>query len=89
MARSSSESDQTWLDLADDLLDESVEREESLTLAAEDLSVDVPLAFGEDSERAQWRFDGQVTVTIDGMRGSFAEWVHLFRQAHRESERDD
>lgn len=84
MAQSSSDRDQTWLDLADDLIDESVEREESVTLAAEDLSVDVPLSFGADSERAQWGFDGEVTVTVDGMRGSFAEWVQLFRHAHRD-----
>jgi hypothetical protein len=77
--------DTTWLDLADELIDESVDREESITLTAEDLTVDVPLSFGEDGERAQWRVDGEVTVTVEGMRGSIAEWMHLFREAQRES----
>jgi hypothetical protein len=69
---------ESWFDVADEMLDESVEREASVTLEAEDLTVDVPLAFGETADRARWGFDGQVTVTVDGMRGSFAEWVHLF-----------
>jgi len=77
--------DTTWLDVADELIDESVDREESVTLTAEDLTVDVPLSFGDRDERARWRFDGQVTVTVEGMRGSIAEWMHLFREAQRES----
>jgi hypothetical protein len=85
MAKSSGNPGPTWLDVADELIDESVEREESITVAADDLSVDVPLSFGEDAERAQWGFDGEVTVTVDGMRGSFAEWVQLFNHARRES----
>lgn len=82
MAHSSKGSGQTWLDVADDLIDESVDREESVTLRAEDLTVDVPLEFTDEraGERARWRFDGQVTVTVDGMRGSLAEWMRLFRE---------
>ena len=80
----SSRGDTTWLDLADELLDEGVDREESVTLDAEDLTVEVPLAFGEDAERAEWGFDGEVTVTVEGMRGSLAEWMHLFNEARRE-----
>ncbi|PSQ24698.1 hypothetical protein BRD06_07585 [Halobacteriales archaeon QS_9_67_15] len=77
--------DTTWLDLADELIDESVNREESITLTAEDMTVDVPLSFGEDAEQAQWHVDGEVTVTVEGMRGSIAEWMHLFREAQRDS----
>ena len=85
MAHSSGGRDQTWLDVADDVIDESVDREESVRLHAEDLTVDVPLSFTDDGPgpRARWRFDGKVTVTVDGMRGSLAEWMHLFRDAHR------
>jgi hypothetical protein len=84
MAQSSGR-DTTWLDVADELIDESVDREESVTLTAEDLTVEVPVAFGEDADRAEWGFDGGLTVTVEGMRGSLAEWMHLFRAAHRES----
>ena len=66
-----------WLDTLDELLDESVEREEQLRLSAEELAVEVPVAFGEDAPRATWRFDGELTVTVDGVRGSLAEWFRL------------
>ncbi|WP_123536513.1 hypothetical protein [Halosimplex salinum] len=84
MAKSPGKAGPTWLDVADELIDESVDREESVTLNAEDLTVDVPLSFGEEAQRAQWQFDGKVTVTVEGMRGSIAEWMHLFREAQRE-----
>ncbi|PSQ44032.1 hypothetical protein BRD17_04980 [Halobacteriales archaeon SW_7_68_16] len=79
---------ETWFDLVDKIIDESVEREESVTVRADGLTVDVPLSFESDpaeAEQATWRLDGEVTVTIDGMRGSFAEWVHLFNEARREA----
>jgi hypothetical protein len=83
MAERSRQAETTWLDVADELIDEGVEREESITLSADDLTVDVPLAFGDEAQRARWEFDGTVTVTVDGMRGSIAEWMHLFRETER------
>jgi len=59
------------------LLDETVDREDSLDVAVEDLEVDIPLSFGEDSPRAKWRFNGDVTVTVDGIRGPLREWFDL------------
>jgi len=59
------------------LLDETVDREDSLDVAVEDLEVGVPVYFGEDSPRAKWRFDGDVTVTVDGIRGPLREWFDL------------
>ena len=59
------------------LLDETVDREDSLDVAVEDLEVDVPIYFGEDSPRAKWRFNGDVTVTVDGIRGPLREWFDL------------
>ena len=47
------------------LLDETVDRDDSLDVAVEDLEVDIPIYFGEDSPRATWRFNGDVTVTGD------------------------
>ena len=68
----------TWLDVVEQVLDEEIDREEAIRLTADDLSVDVPLSYGEDSERATWRFNGTVTVTIDGMRGPLADWLKLW-----------
>ncbi|MDS0257853.1 hypothetical protein NDI56_00360 [Haloarcula sp. S1CR25-12] len=59
------------------LLDETVDREDSLDVAVEDLEVDIPIYFGEDSPRAKWRFNGDVTVTVDGIRAPLREWFDL------------
>jgi hypothetical protein len=59
------------------LLDETVDREEALDVAVEDLEVDIPIYFGDDSPRAKWRFNGDVTVTVDGIRGPLREWFAL------------
>ncbi|WP_254273641.1 hypothetical protein [Haloarcula marina] len=69
------------------LLDETVDREEALAVSVEDLEVDVPIRFGDDSPRAKWRFDGDVTVTVDGIRGPLREWFDLHEQ--RPVEGDD
>jgi|APHM01.1.fsa_nt_gi hypothetical protein len=29
-------------------------------------------------ERARWRFDGTVSVTVEGVRGPLAEWLRLW-----------
>jgi hypothetical protein len=67
------------------LLDETVDREADLEVAVEDLEIDVPIYFGEDSPRARWRFNGDVTVSMDGIRGPLREWFDL----HGESPRTD
>lgn len=71
-------SEESWMRIVDKLLDEEVDREEAIRLTAEDLAVDVPLSFGEDAERARWKFDGSVTVRVDGMRGPLADWLKLW-----------
>jgi hypothetical protein len=68
----------TWLDVVERVLDEEIDREEAIRLTAEGLRVDVPLTYGDDPERATWRFDGSVTVRIDGMRGPLADWLKLW-----------
>ncbi|WP_336337094.1 hypothetical protein [Haloarcula brevis] len=62
---------------AERLLDETVDRDESLHVTAEDLSIAVPTRFGPDAPQATWRFDGDVTVSVDGVRGPLREWVEL------------
>jgi hypothetical protein len=59
------------------LLDETVDREADLEVGVDDLAVDVPIYFGEDSPRARWRFNGDVTITVDGVRGPLREWFDL------------
>ncbi|WP_201289507.1 hypothetical protein [Halobaculum saliterrae] len=70
-----------WITLLEQMIDESIEREGGIQLSAEDLQVDVPLAFGEDADRAEWGFDGSVTVETKGTRGSLAEWFHLHHES--------
>ncbi|MFC7098884.1 hypothetical protein [Halobaculum marinum] len=70
-----------WLNLLELVIDEGIEREGGIRLAAEELRVDVPLAFGDDAERAEWGFDGSVTVETKGTRGTLAEWYHLHRES--------
>ncbi|MDQ2072917.1 hypothetical protein ACODNH_05550 [Haloarcula sp. NS06] len=62
------------------LLDETVDRDEPLHLTADDLSVSIPMRFGSDSPQATWRFDGEVTISADGVRGPLREWVDLLEE---------
>jgi len=62
------------------LLDETVDRDEALHVTADDVSVAVPMRFGSDSTQATWRFDGDVTVSVDGIRGPLREWVDLLEE---------
>jgi len=68
----------TWLDVVEQVLDEEIDREEAVRLTADELTLDVPLSYGDDPERATWRFNGSVTVTVDGMRGPLADWLKLW-----------
>jgi hypothetical protein len=68
----------TWLDVVEQVLDEEIDREEAIRLTADGLTVDVPLTYGDDPERATWRFSGSVTITVDGMRGPLADWLKLW-----------
>jgi hypothetical protein len=96
-SRSSQRVPERWLDVLELVIDEGIEREGGVTLSADDLRVEVPLAFGDDADRAKWGFDGSVTVETNGTRGTLAEWYHLHRESlpdpHRTSDhaaaRDD
>ncbi|WP_277556032.1 hypothetical protein [Halobaculum limi] len=70
-----------WLNMLELVIDEAIEREGGIRLDTEDLRVDVPLEFGDDAERAEWGFDGSVTVETEGTRGTLAEWYHLHRES--------
>ena len=70
-----------WITLVEQMIDEGIEREGGMKLTAENLRMDVPLAFGEDADRAEWGFDGSVTVETKGTRGTLAEWFHLHHES--------
>jgi len=70
-----------WLSVLELVLDEGIERDGGVELSAEDLRVDVPLSFGDTASRAEWGFDGSVTVETEGTRGTLAEWYHLHRES--------
>jgi hypothetical protein len=77
---------ESWLRTLDKVIDEEVDREESIRLTVEELDVDVPLSFGADAEQATWRFDGSVTVHVDGMRGPLASWLKLWLEPDEDGE---
>ena len=75
----------TWMDAIEEVIDASIDEEADIEATFEDLTVDVPLSYGDDAERARWGFDGTVRVSVDGMRGHVAEWLRWWGQ-RRESE---
>jgi len=70
-----------WLSVLELVLDEGIERDGGVELSADDLRIDVPLSFGDGASRAEWGFDGSVTVETEGTRGTLAEWYHLHRES--------
>ena len=83
------ESEESWMRIVDKLLDEEVESSEELRVTVDDLEVDVPLSFGEDAQRATWRFDGTVNVSVDGRRGPLSNWLALLLRDASERSSDD
>lgn len=81
---SDAEEGYTWLDAADEVLDAAVEEESVVECTAEELEVDVPLRFGEDAPFARWRFDGSVSVHVDGLRRPLAEWLRMWGEEVRD-----
>jgi hypothetical protein len=65
----------TWLDVFDDVLDEVVDDGSTVEASFDDLRVEIPLRYGADATRAEWGFDGSVTVHVEGLRGPLAEWM--------------
>ena len=63
------------------LLDETVDRDDSLHVSAEELDIAIPMSFGADAQQATWRFDGDMTVTLNGIRGPLREWVALLEES--------
>lgn len=68
----------TWNDAIEDVLSEELGREDDISVTAEGLEVDVPLAFGSEAPSATWRFDGDLTVRIDGEGDPLADWLRFW-----------
>lgn len=68
-----------WTDAAEQLLAEEIASESGVELTAEELDVEVPVAFGDDVATASWTFDGSVRVHVEGHAGPLYEWVRLWR----------
>ena len=66
--------------LVDELLEEELASDERVELTMEDVSVDVPLAFGDDAPTAEWSLDGTVRVETEGEAGALREWLQLWRE---------
>jgi hypothetical protein len=75
--------DYTWLDAVEQVLDASIEEEADLEATLEEVEVDIPTRYGDDAPFGRWRFDGSVTVSVDGMRGGLAEWIRYYRERDR------
>ncbi len=68
----------TWNDAITDVLEAELDRDEEIEATLEGLEVDVPLAHGEDSPWARWRFDGRVTVRIEESGRPLADWLRFW-----------
>jgi hypothetical protein len=64
-----------WLRTAEEVLDETVEREGTLECEFDEFAVGIPMAWGEEADRARWGLDGTVRVRIDGDRRPLAAWL--------------
>jgi len=65
----------SWLDVVDEVIDESIDRGTTVEATVEDLTVAIPVRFGPDASLAEWRFDGGVRIHVDGASGPLAEWL--------------
>lgn len=68
--------ERTWFDTVDELLDATIDADETVECTFEDLAVDVPMRMGEETPLARWRFDGTVRMSVEGTRGPLSEWLN-------------
>lgn len=69
-----------WEGAAESLLDEAVDRKETISCDFEELAVRVPLRTGRDAPTAEWGLDGTVEITIQGDRGPLADWMEWWNE---------
>jgi hypothetical protein len=68
----------TWMDLVDTAIEEEIRRHDAIELTAEDLDVLVPMAFETKGDTAHWRFNGSVTISVEGLSGGVGEWLRVW-----------
>lgn len=74
-SKSADEEWEEWFRAVEEFLDETVEREGKLECVFDDLQLDIPTSWGEDTEHTQWRFDGIVRIKAEGNRRPLAAWL--------------
>mgnify|MGYP007047139430 CR=1 FL=1 len=72
------EEKRTCNDIITDILNDRIDRSEETELEFDDFEARIPLSFGENAERATWRVDGTVTVTVEGERRPLVEWLRFW-----------
>lgn len=80
---------QTWLDIAGEIIDEGVDRDERVSVICDEMTVEIPSQAGRDADHAVWRLNGTIRVSVDGMRGPLAEWVRLWQSHSREKRAEE
>mgnify|MGYP005851111499 CR=1 FL=1 len=68
----------TWNDAIADVLERELDRDDEIEASLDGLEVDIPIACGEDAPRMPWRFDGQVTVRVEGEGRPLADWLRFW-----------
>lgn len=63
-----------WLSLIDYLTGEFADNDQVLECELEDVSVDVPMRMSTDAETANWRFDGDLTVSVGEVSVPLRDW---------------
>jgi hypothetical protein len=72
------EEKRTWNDIITEVLNDRIDRSEETELEFDDFEARIPLSFDENAERATWRVDGKVTVTVEGDRQPLVEWLRFW-----------
>lgn len=68
----------TWNDVIEDVISEEIARDDAIAVTLDDFEVQVPLAYGETTECATWRFDGEITVTVEGEGRPLVDWLRFW-----------
>lgn len=74
----------TWFHTVDELLDATIDANETVECTFEEFAVDIPLRMGDDAPRARWRLDGTVRVSVEGTRGPLSEWLRWWARGTEE-----
>lgn len=78
-----------WLKTVEGVLDETVEREGKLECEFDNLQLGIPTSWGEETEHAQWSFNGTVRIQVEGDRRPLAAWLKWWYERMPSSENSE